>query len=173
MTFHNFFPGRGTLMECAFLAGKERGRVNSWAEDRVNAIVRILDKTMPVSGEARQRIMACTDPDTLTRWLDRTIHVRSINELFADGSPADNLRGTLLERAYLAGKAEGEAESRADAYARGLATGIVRVLTARGLPLCEEARRRIMACTDPDTLTRWLDATVHVAYAEAVFAEYP
>ncbi|MEV6108436.1 hypothetical protein AB0M28_27585 [Streptomyces sp. NPDC051940] len=39
---------------------------------------------MSVPEESRRRILSCTDLDTLGCWLDRTIHVQTVEELFAE-----------------------------------------------------------------------------------------
>ncbi|MEU5095932.1 hypothetical protein [Streptomyces sp. NPDC020996] len=79
MSFTNFFPGRGTLLEETYLEGQ--------AEGEAKAILRFLEaRGISVPKAARDRIADCTDLDLLNRWLDRTPHVRSIDELFAEGA---------------------------------------------------------------------------------------
>ncbi|MEU1318768.1 hypothetical protein [Streptomyces tibetensis] len=82
MTFVNYFPGRGTVMEKAYLEGEARGEAK--------AILRFLAaRGVSVPQEARDRIADCTDLDLLNRWLDRTPHVETVDELFAeDAVPA-------------------------------------------------------------------------------------
>ena len=72
-------------------------------------------------------------------------------------------RGTVRETAYLEGKAEGKAE--------GEAKGVLRVLEVRGLPISDEVRERITACTDLDRLNDWLDRVGTVECAEELFAQ--
>lgn len=52
---------------------------------------------VPIPHEARERIASCTDLDLLSRWLDRTPHAESVEDLLtedpnsptkAQGSPA-------------------------------------------------------------------------------------
>ena len=84
VTFVNYFPGRGTVMEKAYLEGEARGEAK--------AILRFLEaRGVAVPQEARDRIADCADLDLLNRWLDRTPHVESVDELFAEdpGSTAD------------------------------------------------------------------------------------
>ncbi|REG23601.1 hypothetical protein ATI61_11671 [Archangium gephyra] len=40
---------------------------------------------------------------------------------------------------------------------QGLAEGLLRILAARGLLMDEQARQRVLACTDVATLEKWLD----------------
>lgn len=58
------------------------------------------------------------------------------------------------------GRAEGEAKGKAEGESRGEARGkaeaLLSVLEARGLDPGKAARARILACTDPDRLNRWL-----------------
>ncbi|MGW2732313.1 hypothetical protein [Streptomyces sp. NPDC001494] len=71
-------------------------------------------------------------------------------------------RGTLFEETYLEGKAEGKAE--------GEAKGVLRVLEVRGIPVSDDARKRITSCTDPDRVADWLDRAATVSRAEDLFA---
>ncbi|CAL9492972.1 hypothetical protein SUDANB60_03267 [Streptomyces sp. enrichment culture] len=75
--------------------------------------------------------------------------------------------GTLFEEKYLEGKAEGEARGKAEGEARG----ILRVLEVRGLPLSDDVRQRITACTDLDRLNEWLERSGTVEHAEDLFTE--
>ncbi|MFF6874946.1 MULTISPECIES: hypothetical protein [unclassified Streptomyces] len=86
MTFVNYFPGRGTVMEKAYLEGEAKGE----ARGEAKAILRFLEaRGVSVPQEARNHIADCTDLDLLNRWLDRTPHVQSVDELFAeDAAPA-------------------------------------------------------------------------------------
>lgn len=92
MTFVNYFPGRGTVMEKAYLEGEAKGE----ARGEAKAILRFLGaRGVSVPQEARDRIADCIDLDLLNRWLDRTPHVESVDELFAeDAGPAADRRET-------------------------------------------------------------------------------
>lgn len=68
-------------------------------------------------------------------------------------------RGTVVEKAYLEGRAEGEAR------------GILRVLEARGISVSEDIRERVTTCTDLDLLDTWATRAVTVERAEELFAE--
>jgi hypothetical protein len=58
----------GTLSEEYF----EQGRVEGLAMGRSEGVLRILAvRGVSVDGKARQRIMSCTDLDTLALWLER------------------------------------------------------------------------------------------------------
>jgi hypothetical protein len=65
----------------------------------------------------------------------------------------------FARRHQAVGKAQGEAEA------------IVRFLAARGLTVTQEQRDRIFACTDLDTLSRWVDKAATVASTDELFAE--
>ncbi|MFK4065842.1 hypothetical protein [Streptomyces sp. NPDC029674] len=88
MTFVTYFPGRGTVRETAYLEGKEEGREEGKQEGvargEAKAILRVLEvRGVDIPEDARERVSACTDFDTLNRWLDRSVHAESIDELFA------------------------------------------------------------------------------------------
>jgi hypothetical protein len=63
------------------------------------------------------------------------------------------------------------AEGEAKGQVRGRAKAIVRFLAARGLTVTQEQRDRIFACTDLDTLSRWVDKAATVASTDELFAE--
>ena len=64
-------------MEKAYLEGEAKGEAK--------AVLRFLEaRGISVPTEARDRIAGCTDLDLLNRWLDRTPHVESADELFAE-----------------------------------------------------------------------------------------
>jgi hypothetical protein len=99
MTFHNFFPGRGTLLEKTFFEGKAEGKAEGRAEGvaegkaegEAQAILRILAaRGIDVPERTRERILVCADLDVLGRWLDRSVHAQSADELFA--GEADQLQ---------------------------------------------------------------------------------
>ncbi|MGW5371331.1 hypothetical protein ACWER6_25740 [Streptomyces sp. NPDC004009] len=81
VTFVNYLPGRGTVMERAYLEGEAQGE----AKGEANAILRFLEaRGISVSEEARDRIANCTDLALLNRWLDRTPRVESVDDLFKE-----------------------------------------------------------------------------------------
>ena len=75
--------------------------------------------------------------------------------------------------------AEGLAEGEIKGFARGETAGVVKgkvaailaVVAARGIPVGHEIRARIEACTDVETLDRWLVRAVTAASAEEIFSE--
>jgi predicted transposase YdaD len=65
--------------------------------------------------------------------------------------------------------AEGEARGEAKGRAAGRAEALVAIFAARGLPLSEHLRERILRCTDIATLDRWIvRATTASSAAEAL-----
>lgn len=77
MGFVNYFPGRGHLMERAYLEGEAKGEVKG--------VLRVLEvRGLTVSDDTRERITTCTDLDRLNDWLDRAGTVERAEDLFAD-----------------------------------------------------------------------------------------
>ncbi|CAL9476430.1 hypothetical protein [Streptomyces sp. enrichment culture] len=70
--------------------------------------------------------------------------------------------GTLFEEKYLEGKSEGKAEGKAE--------DILRVLAVRGVPVSDDVRKQVTACTDLDILTTWFDRSLTVSRAEDLFS---
>ncbi|WP_405973060.1 hypothetical protein OG496_29640 [Streptomyces sp. NBC_00988] len=76
MGFVNYFPGRGHLMERAYLAGEAKGAAKG--------VLRVLEvRGLAVSHDLRERITTCTDLDRLDDWLERAGTVDRAEELFA------------------------------------------------------------------------------------------
>ncbi|MQY25482.1 hypothetical protein [Nocardia aurantia] len=71
------------------------------------------------------------------------------------------------------GRAEGEALGLAKGEARGFAKGeakaILDVLSARGISVDPDSRRRIRECTDLDQLTHWVKRAIEVSSAAELF----
>jgi hypothetical protein len=67
--------------------------------------------------------------------------------------------------------AQGRAEGEAKGEAEGEANALLHVLAARRLTVSDAQRARILACTDLDTLTRWIERAVTAETTDAVFSE--
>ncbi|MBX6748754.1 MAG: hypothetical protein IRY85_03645 [Micromonosporaceae bacterium] len=69
--------------------GREEGRAEGLAEGEVKAgakyLLRVLDRrAIPMTDDQRSRIMACTDPAILDRWLDRALDATTIDDVLTD-----------------------------------------------------------------------------------------
>ncbi|NMO20072.1 transposase [Pyxidicoccus fallax] len=56
-----------------------------------------------------------------------------------------------------------------EGMSKGLARSVLRVLHTRGLGLDDRARQRILSCTDPDVLERWLERALSATSLADVF----
>ena len=74
-------------------------------------------------------------------------------------------------KGWAKGLAEGEAKGRAEGEVKGKVDSVLRVLDRRAVPMTDEQRSLIMACTDPATLNRWLDRALDATTIEDVLAE--
>lgn len=74
----------------------------------------------------------------------------------------------LVERGLQQGLARGREEGLAQGLIRARADGILRILAARGVQVDEEARQRILTCTDMATLDRWFDKSLNATSLSAV-----
>ncbi|OJT26204.1 hypothetical protein BO221_06495 [Archangium sp. Cb G35] len=77
----------------------------------------------------------------------------------------------MLEKGRVRGRQEGREEGREEGLQHGLSVGILRILTARGVPVDEEARQRILTCTDMATLDRWFDRALNATTLSDVLDE--
>jgi predicted transposase YdaD len=76
----------GTLSEEYFeqgrMEGRVEGRVEGLAMGRAEGVLRILAvRRVSVDGKARQRILSCTDLDTLALWLERAGTATHVSEV--------------------------------------------------------------------------------------------
>jgi predicted transposase YdaD len=63
----------------------ERGRQQGLAQGRAEAVLRILAaRGVHVGEEARQRILTCTDVDTLDRWFDKSLNATRLSDVLED-----------------------------------------------------------------------------------------
>ncbi len=71
----------------------------------------------------------------------------------------------LIEQGLAKGRKEGWEKGREEGWEKGLTRGraeyILRTLSARGVPLDDAARQRILSCTDVATLDRWFDRSLN------------
>jgi len=71
---------------------------------------------------------------------------------------------------FVTGKAAGVAEGKAAGVVEGKTAAVLAVLSARGLPVSNDTRARIEACTDVAMLDRWISRAATVSSTEAIFA---
>jgi predicted transposase YdaD len=73
----------------------------------------------------------------------------------------------LIERGRQQGLEQGLEQGRL----RERAEGVLRILAARGVPVGEEARQGILACTDMTTLDRWFDRALNATTVSDVLED--
>ncbi|MFY0578141.1 hypothetical protein ACN28S_30875 [Cystobacter fuscus] len=77
--------GRQQGMEKGLVRGREEGL----ARGRAESLLRILAlRGIDVEEAARQRILECTDVDTLDRWFDRVLQATTLREVLDGGAHA-------------------------------------------------------------------------------------
>jgi flagellar biosynthesis/type III secretory pathway protein FliH len=77
----------------------------------------------------------------------------------------------LIERGLQQGLARGREEGLQQGLIRGRAEGILRILTVRGVHVEEEARQRILTCTDMAVLDRWFDRSLNATSLSEVLSD--
>ncbi|MCK6586095.1 MAG: hypothetical protein L6Q76_00780 [Polyangiaceae bacterium] len=78
----------------------------------------------------------------------------------------------IVRRHVAQGRVEGRVEGRAEGRAEAKAQDILTVLEARGLPVSQELRKRILECTDLTKLDQWLRRAVVVADSNDLLHEH-
>ncbi|MCA1222524.1 hypothetical protein [Streptomyces sp. 8L] len=117
----SYFPGRGTLFEERFFAGKAEGQAEGKAEGKAegraeglaSALVRVLEgRKIALSAAERERVIACTDLDALGVWLDRALDAVTVHEVFGEeGRPGVGAEAEASEASVSAGTSEERAAS--------------------------------------------------------------
>ena len=63
--------------------GEAKGKAEGKAEGKAQSVLRVLERRrIAVSAEQRERILGCSDIDTLERWLDAAVVATRVEELF-------------------------------------------------------------------------------------------
>jgi predicted transposase YdaD len=78
-----------------------------------------------------------------------------------DEQRAEELMRSYGEQLIEQGLQQGLARGREEGLQRGRAEDILRILAARGVRVDEEARQRVLSCTDVATLDRWFDRSLN------------
>lgn len=78
----------------------------------------------------------------------------------------------LVRDGYRKGIREGESRGKAKGKAEGKAESVLTLLDIRGVRLSKSLREKILSCTDPATLDRWLKNAISAASAADVFAAH-
>lgn len=89
-------------------------------------------------------------------WVDILADVRYLIEQVPDFSPEEQRIMTELRQRWEREKTELRTAAMAEGQAKGKAEGILTMLRARGLPVSESVRARVLSCKDLSMLDRWL-----------------
>ncbi|WP_156727644.1 hypothetical protein [Streptomyces apocyni] len=81
MSVASYFPGRGTDRETAYLEGEAKGEAKF-------VLLALEERGISVTDAVRERILACTEPDVLTRWFRRSLTATAAEDLFAEATEA-------------------------------------------------------------------------------------
>ena len=87
---------------------------------------------------------------------------RALEAMMASGNY--QYQSDFAKKYYFEGEAEGVTKGKAEA----LAAVLLKVFAGRGLTVSDGQRARILACTDPATLDRWVDAAFQARSVEEV-----
>lgn len=89
-------------------------------------------------------------------WIDILADVRYLFDKEPDLSPEEQTIMTELRQRWEREKADLRAEGRVEGRVEGRAESILTLLKARGLPVSEPVKARVLGCKDLSLLDRWL-----------------
>jgi len=94
---------------------------------------------------------------------DRAVHkaARQVLHSVMHEERAEELMRSYGEELIERGLQQGLAKGLQQGLTRGRAEDVLRILTARGVPVDEAARQRILSCTDLALLDRWFDRSLN------------
>jgi hypothetical protein len=143
----------------------------------VSGIVHGRDRTAVRIGLALAHALADSDDDGLGIYWDAFLAslskaVRKELEMELRVLVSENWRprSDWGKDLYAKGEAKGRAEGMAEGKTAGVATSILTVLEARGLPITRALHERITVCNDLPLLERWLRRATTFASIEEAFA---
>lgn len=76
----------------------------------------------------------------------------------------------ISKKAFAEGRVKGRVEGRAEGRVEGLKESLLRILEARGLPVADAQRERIVACRDAAVLDRWIAGALTARSVDDVLA---
>ena len=79
------------------------------------------------------------------------------------------MQNWVFKQGEARGRAEGRAEGRTEGRAEGEAHALLRILERRSIAVPDDARSRILACTDTAQLGAWLDRALTATRIEDLF----
>ena len=82
-----------------------------------------------------------------------------------------NILDKHFERGLQQGIAKGKAEGKAEGIAEGKAEALLKILSARGVPVDDASRQRIMSCRDIATLDLWFSRALKATHLSEVLEE--
>jgi hypothetical protein len=137
------------------------------AEEDVRRHVKVILWTLSfrgveISDAVRDRVAACTDPETLREWVGRSPAVARAEDIFTEigVDSAASAQAFLFALAMMseasrrsgAGGSFMDVPKHLEASARSLAEsqarGVIRILGFRGVEVSDAVRERITGCTD-------------------------
>jgi predicted transposase YdaD len=77
----------------------------------------------------------------------------------------------LIQQGELRGLEKGEAKGRAEGEAKGRAASVLAFLSARGMKVSADQRKRIESCADIPSLDRWIVRAATAPTIDEVFAD--
>jgi hypothetical protein len=105
-------------------------------------------RKLELSPEQEQQIDDCKDLDTLHRWIDRAIFAESTVVALMSPRVQVSTELMIIEDTVRIGED------------RGACVSLQRVLLLRKLPPTAKQKQQIEACTDFETLQRWLGQAI-------------
>ncbi|WP_329534038.1 hypothetical protein OG568_31995 [Streptomyces sp. NBC_01450] len=139
-----------------------------------SALTHAKDPALPVILDALATALANASGETAKGWAEYTeiglgdSRTRTLwRNLMATWTSRFPGSGTLIEETHIKGRAEGLTQGLAQSQAED----ILRILDVRGVDIPEATRKRIIECTDLDTLSTWFDRAITAARSEELFTE--
>ncbi|WP_143591655.1 hypothetical protein [Thermoactinospora rubra] len=143
-----------------------------------NPSLAVLSSLVHSLGPQASDILGVLAPALATIDVETALDLSHVTEAGLEGTPALQIWRALMSAMTFPyqtelerqGEAKGLAKGRVEGRAEGEAIAVLRVLRRRGIPVPEDARQRIAACTDTAQLEQWLDRALEVDTIDELFA---
>jgi hypothetical protein len=128
----------------------------------------VAEAAVDLTLERLPQALALEQLDAILGMVDEALRARLENRIMEHREYRSELFRGIYKKGEAEGRAEGKAEGEAKGKAKGKAEGILTVLLARGIPVSEAVRARILDCSDLGTLDAWLQRAAVASTAAAV-----
>jgi hypothetical protein len=135
--------------------------------------MRVAEAAVYITIERLPVALAVEQLDAILGMVDDALRARLESRVMEHREYRSELFRGIFKKGETQGEAKGEAKGRAEGEAEGRAKTILTFLEAREIPVSDAIRKRILGCTDIETLDAWTRRAAVVSTAAEVVRSKP